>query len=243
MAVPKADPFAQRRLLELATLDRSLSTVEHRTRTLPELAVIAAAEAELDTVAADKALADAELGDLDRATRKLDAEVEQVRARADRDAARLAAGSGTSRELENLQHEIESLARRQGVLEDEELELMEQRETAEAAVARLASRVDEVTGGLTAARTRRDDALADLSVERDRLSAARAALVTGLPADLVTLYDRIHAGGRVAAGELRGSRCEACSMQLDNVELARLRNAPVDDVLRCPECGAILVRT
>ena len=52
------------------------------------------------------------------------------------------------REIEGLQHELATLNRRQSELEDSELELMEQKETAEAALA-------EVRGRLAAAVSRR----------------------------------------------------------------------------------------
>lgn len=241
--MPQADPFAQRRLLDLAALDRSIGTGDHRRATLPELARIAAAQVRIAGVSSENALADAELSDLDRATRKLDAEVEQVRARAARDAQRLAAGDGNAKDMENLQHEIASLTRRQSSLEDSELELMEQRETVDARVAGLQQQLDEIGAELAAAQTVRDDTFANLTDERTRLMAARGKAIAALPAELVALYERIHAGGRIAAAELRGSRCEACSMQLDNEEVARLRAAGVDEVLRCPECGAILIRS
>ena len=58
--------------------------------------------------------------DIAREQARLENEVELVRARAGRDQQRLDAGQVSSpRELENLQSEIASLARRQGALEDD----------------------------------------------------------------------------------------------------------------------------
>ena len=74
------------------------------------------------------------MDDLDRDIARLEKDVDQVRARADRDRSRLDAGTGPAKELEALQHELATLTRRQGELEDAELELMEQREQAQAAL-------------------------------------------------------------------------------------------------------------
>ena len=238
----KADPFLQRRLLDVASTDRAADTAAHRRRTLPELGIIAAGEQKLSGLQADVVVAETEVSDLDRSTRKLDAEVEQVRSRAERDRDRLASGAGTPRELEGLQHEIESLIRRQGVLEDEELELMELRETADARLATARTALTEVKAEMAAAIMRRDDQFADLDADRDRLAAARREHLTGIPADLLALYERIRGQGKVAAAELIGGQCGACRVQLDVSAVNTARSAPVDMVVRCDDCGAILVR-
>ena len=72
---------------------------------------------------------------------------------------------------------------------------------------------------------------------------ARAALVDGMPAELIGLYEQIRARGRVAAAALNGSRCEACRMDLDRSALGAIWAAGVEDVVRCSECGAILIRS
>jgi predicted nucleic acid-binding Zn-ribbon protein len=42
---------------------------------------------------------------------------------------------------------------------------------------------------------------------------------------------------------LLGGRCGACRIELDRGELARIAAAADDEVRRCEECGAILLRT
>ncbi len=72
------------------------------------------------------------MDDLERAQTKAETDVEQVRARSPQGpgAARSAGRVASSKDLENLQHEIASLARRQSDLEDAELEVMEKLEDA-----------------------------------------------------------------------------------------------------------------
>lgn len=240
--MPKADPFVQRRLLELAGLDQSINAAEHRRATLPALALIAAGSDRLSELRNAKVTAQTEVSDLDRLTRKLDNEIDQVRSRATRDADRLAAGAGNAKDLENLQHEITSLSRRQGVLEDEALELMEQKETADAALATVTLDFDRVQSELAAATAQRDEAFVEIDDELGRHRQARTALVGELPTDLTAVYERIRKSGKVAAARLTGSRCDACRMDIDRVELSAIASAASDDVVRCPECGAILIR-
>jgi uncharacterized protein len=64
------------------------------------------------------------------------------------------------------------------------------------------------------------------------------------PADLLTLYDKLREqhGGLGAAALIRGS-CQGCNLSLNSSDLAAIRAAAPDEVLRCEECRRILVRT
>src|SRR5437763_10918910 len=130
----KADPFVQLRLLDLQQVDTALSQLAHRRRTLPELATIA----DCDKRAADlrSQLVDAETTQADLAAeqRRLESDVETVRLRADKDQQRMAASGAPAKETAGLQHAVTSPARRQSVLEDESLDLMEWHEGADARV-------------------------------------------------------------------------------------------------------------
>lgn len=75
--------------------------------------------------------AETDQSDLTREQTKADGDVEQVRRRSARDQQRLDSGQVSApRELEQLQHEIATLGRRQNELEDIELEIMERLESA-----------------------------------------------------------------------------------------------------------------
>lgn len=168
-----------------------------------------------------------------------------MRSRARRDQQRLDAGTvGSPRELESLQHEIESLARRQSELEDVELEIMERLEEAQGRVSTLSAERAVVDRDLAAVRARREAALARLDAEAAEASSARAALAAQLPGDLLALYEKLRAQfGGVGVAALKQRRCEGCRLELTAVDLSRIRAAAPDEVLRCEECRRILVRT
>lgn len=240
----KADPNAQQRLLDLQGIDTTLAQLAHRRGTLPELAELDRLGRERSATADEQTRAQLELDDLDRDIARLERDVDQVRARKEKDSTRLASGRGPARELEALQHELESLNRRQTELEDAELELMERREQAQAVMA-------EVTGRLTATRqqhaeveARRDAALAEIAAQETAQTEARKPLVGQLPADLVALYERIRDdSGGVGAALLRSGRCGGCRLDVSATERSRIKAAPPDEVLRCEECRRIMVRT
>ena len=240
----KADPDAQRRLLELQAIDTALAQLAHRRRTLPEHAELGRLAREIAVLDDARIKAQVTVDDLDRDIARLEKDTEQVRARKSRDQARLDAGTGPAKELEALQHELGSLARRQSELEDAELELMEQRETAEATLTGAQSRLAAVRARQDAAQTARDEALRQIAQDEEFRSAGRRPLVADLPAELVALYERIReASGGVGAALLRAGRCEGCRLELSGVDRAALRAAPPDEVVRCEECRRILVRT
>jgi predicted nucleic acid-binding Zn-ribbon protein len=237
-----ADPAAQRRLLDLAAVDAELTRVAHRRRSLPELAEIE--QVEKDWLAGRDSLVAAETAasDLDREIRKLEAEIDQVRAREDRDRGLLDSGSiSSSKQLEDLQHELATLQRRQTVLEDDLLEVMERREATGADIDRGRAALAGIEQRRLDAARRRDEAVADLESTEQHRQQERHTLVGGLPAELVALYERIRAQRGTGAALLQQQRCGACQLELDRTAIGRLREAAPDEVLRCEECGVLLV--
>ena len=240
----KADPEAQRRLLDLQAIDTALAQLAHRRRTLPVLAEVETLARELARLEDERVRAQVEVDDIDRGIGRLERDVDQVRQRKDKDQARLDAGTGPARELEALQHELVSLQRRQTELEDSELELMEQREQAQGVLDGVQARLATAREQRAAAEARRDEVLGEITRDEEFRTTARRPLVDDLPAELVALYDRIReASGGVGAALLRGGRCGGCRLELSGSERARVKAAPPDEVLRCEECRRIMVRT
>ncbi|MER5335542.1 C4-type zinc ribbon domain-containing protein [Micromonospora sp. NPDC002717] len=239
----KADPQVQRRLLDLQAIDTTLAQLAHRRRTLPERAELEALARELSALEDERVRAQVAVDDLDRDIARLEKDVDQVRARKSKNEDRLAAGTGPARELEALQHELASLNRRQGDLEDAELELMEQRETAQGVLDGVEKRLAEAREKRDAAERRRDERLAEIAKEEEFKRGARQPLAVDLPADLVQLYDKIREDSGLGAALLTAGRCGGCRLDLSGADLARIRKAAPDEVVRCEECRRIMVRT
>jgi hypothetical protein len=182
------------------------------------------------------------LEDLDAQVVKFESEVDAVRQREDRDRSLLQAGSIDAKQLTDLQHELNSLERRQASLEDSLLEVMERREELQGEQDRALAKIDDLQSVVTDARNACDDARAELDQLRHQNASRRDELISGMDANLLALYERQRARGGAGAGLLQGRRCGACRIEIDKGELARISAADEDDVLRCPECGAILLR-
>jgi predicted nucleic acid-binding Zn-ribbon protein len=241
----KAASEAQLRLLDLQELDTALDRLDHRKRTLPELAEIKHAEERLGEFSDALVAAQTEISDIDREQKKAEQDVDQVRARAERDQKRLDSGQVSSaRDLENLQSEIVSLQRRQSDLEEIVLEVMERREEAETRLRAVQADSETSEKALAELTARRDAAYREIDGQAELTKTARAGVVTDIPGDLLKLYEKLREQHRgVAATALLRGQCQGCHLQLNTVELNAIRAAEADDVIRCEECRRILVRT
>ncbi|MEU8581675.1 zinc ribbon domain-containing protein [Streptomyces abikoensis] len=240
-----AAPADQIRLLDLQALDVRLTQLAHKRKSLPEHAEIVSLEGDLAQHRDLLVAAQTEESDCAREQAKAEQDVDQVRQRAARDQQRLDSGAGMSpKDLEKLQHEIASLAKRQGDLEDVVLEVMERREAAAERATELTGRVASVQAKVDDAVARRDAATATIDAEVATVTKEREVVAGSIPADLIKLYDRLREKqGGVGAARLYQRRCEGCQLELDITELNEVRKAAKDEVVRCENCSRILVRT
>jgi uncharacterized protein len=229
----------------LQALDSGLDRLDHRRRTLPELAAIDELGARVREVSDALVVAETMDSDLAREQRKAEGDVDQVRSRSDRDQQRLDAGQVSSpRELENLQSEIASLARRRSDLEDVVLGVMERREAAQSDMSSLTAERDKLAAELAATTTKRVESFGAIDAEIAASRAARNAVAPAVPPELLALYEKIRSTSEgVGVAALYRGRCEGCHLALNPSDLGQMRAAAPDVVLRCEECRRILVRT
>ncbi|WP_035849691.1 zinc ribbon domain-containing protein [Kitasatospora azatica] len=238
-------PADQIRLLDLQAIDSKLDQLAHRRRTLPEHAEIDKATADHTALKDLVVAAEAQQGDTARELTKAEQDVEQVRSRAARNQQRMDSGAVTSaKDLENLQHEVGSLAKRQGDLEDVVLEVMERLESAQTRVTELTARLEHADVVLKEATERRAAAFGEIDAESAKVARDREAVAAVIPADLLKLYTRLREQqGGVGAARLFQRRCEGCRVEFAVSDLNAIKAEPKDAVLRCENCGRILVRT
>lgn len=237
------EPQVQSKLLDLAGVDAELTRIAHRRTALPEQQEVERLEAErIDRKDASVAV-EIQIDDIDRDIRKLEGEVDAVRQREDRDRNLLQSGNVGPKQLTELEHELGSLVRRQGLLEDELLEVMEQREALQADHDHAGAQLSQAEEELIDAKRRRDDAVADLNKSQERCAADRERLVGDFPADFLAIYEKQRGLGGPGAALLQARRCGACRIEIDRGEISRIAATPADVVVRCPECNAIMVRT
>lgn len=240
-----AEAAAQHRLLDLQSKDTRLAQIAHRVKTLPEAVELAEIETRFARARDEGVAAEVIAADLTRDQTRAETDVEQVRERAKHDRQLMDSGAvNDSKQLTNLQHELDSLARRQAELEEVELEIMERVEGAAAAVRHLHAQRDSLAAERDAKADTVQALIGDLDDERSIVTGERAVIAAEIPEDLLALYERIRADqAGVGAAHLQRGRCGGCRLELPPSEIEQLRKAPANEVIRCEECRRILVRT
>lgn len=239
----KATPEDQNLLIELQMIDSQITQAKVKLAGLPEIEQIAAILTRLENTAVELAVVETELADVVIELRRSEVDVEQVEDRMKKDENRLNSGLGTPKELEQLQHELVTLAKRKADLEDGELEIMLKHDSVKARVDELLN--DQV--GLKKLELELNVRLENAKTEIDKtlaeLSAARAALAPKIDPALVELYDKVRASAHgVGAALLVGNKCDGCHLAINAIELERIKGLASDEVIRCEECRRILVR-
>lgn len=189
--------------------------------------------------------AETKVSDLGIAVAKAESDLTPVRERRERDQQRIADGSVSDpKALATMIEEVDHLARRISDLEDVQLEVMEEHEEAVAVRDQLAARKAEIATRGGEARTARDAAVADIDAEVAERTSDRDAIAVTLPDALLQQYDKVRAGhGGLGAVALQQRRCTGCQIEANAADLRAYATAAEDEVLRCEECGRILVLT
>ena len=232
-------------LVELQELDIRLSQLAHRSVTLPEHQEIAELRDEDKKLQQEIAEVLTHLEVLRKSQGEREAEVQDLEDKIAKSTSALYGGEMTSpKEATALQSEIDSISRRQSVLEDQIIEVMEQIEPFALEEARIVSQRN--AGGESRQKLEKQLAETQDEIEgqREAVIKARVHLEERAGADLVALYEqnRIRMGDHTAVGRLVGTSCGACFLGISAVELDRIRRLPSNEPSECPECGALLIR-
>ena len=112
----KATPSDQRSILDIQNFDFTTTSLNAKAAGLPEIPAINTLAIKQDNARDLRIAAETELNDVKRELNRAETDVEQVVSRINRDEARLSSGTGAAKELEQLQHELVSLAARRAEL-------------------------------------------------------------------------------------------------------------------------------
>lgn len=241
VACVNADPADQRKLLDLADLDARIVRDERVAANPPQAERVRELIARRATLSQELGIRANARDDITAELKRLESDVAVVDARIARDTDRLAASSNP-KQAQGFESELVSLKRRKGDLEDMEIALMERLEAADAAVAEQEALIADTNAQGAELSAEAKTTVSDATTRLEGARRDREAVAASVPSDLLWLYERLAARGN-GAGLLRAGACEACRMVLPPSDLATVRRAQTDEVVFCPECGAILVRT
>lgn len=225
-------------LLELQQVDSLIDKLREDRLTLPELAQLREAAGEAAATAAAHSDVNDRLRAVERSTARVEDELTMTEQRVREQERRLFAGAMSAREADHLRQEVGNLRNRVSVMEDELLELLEERErldeeeksagetaaAASGAERRLAARVAELEASIDASLSRYLQRRAEIAADVD----------PGLVRKYVQLRKR---RGGVVVGEVDGRVCGACHLQMS---VAEYEEVAADRIPQCIHCAAIL---
>ena len=239
----QASVAQQSLILELQSLDNEIMQANTKLKSLPEIEQLLHIDKRITTATDELAVVKAEADQIALELRRGEVDVETVTDRIKKDEARLASGNATPKELEQLQHEVGTLKKRQETLEEIELEIMVRSEA-------ITARTNTLTTDLASLETLKAEINQRLTTASDEIDTVitnkqsdREKVVVKIEKPLIDLYEKIRtASGGVAAAALVGNKCNGCNLAINAVEMERIKSLAKDELLRCEECRRILVR-
>ena len=239
----QASSAQQSHILELQFIDSEIMQANTKLKSLPEIEQLLHIDKRITSANEELAQVKAEADQIALELRRGEVDVETVTDRIKKDEARLSSGNATPKELEQLQHEIESLKRRQVALEEIELEIMVRAEASSARVNTLTTDLRSLETLKSEINQRLATATTDINLLILSKTTARNEVVAKIEKPLLDLYEKIRtSNGGIGAASLVADKCNGCNLTINAVEMNRIKALAADELLRCEECRRILVR-
>lgn len=232
-------------LLDVQRHDTTLDQLRHRLATLPERSALAGVEEQLSSVAAEAAEVTERRDEVARRQKQLEDEMATLEAKISDLDKKLYSGTVSAiKELQAIQADIDSLKRHDSDLEDRVLALMEEREPLDQTLAGLSARTAELDAEAMRLRAAIAEAETAIGTEIEGEEARRQAAAATLPEEMLKVYEQMRRelGGVAIAVLEAGGRCGGCHLTLPASEVARIKREPLDALIRCDQCGRILLR-
>jgi predicted nucleic acid-binding Zn-ribbon protein len=237
----KANPAEQAKLLQLQTIDTRIQQLDHAAKNLPQLAPLAALTPRVDAAKRQLAARQGELEDARIELSRIESDVSVVEARIVRDSGRLEHTS-SMKDVQALESELVALRKRRNDLEEIELTVMERVEEIEAHSARTAHEYQELQAEFENLETVRLEEKAKIVTKQKALSDDRRVIAETIDAELLALYENQRTRYGTGAALLVRGVSMGSNVKLTESDMADIRRAAPDDVVLCPDSGAILIR-
>ena len=235
------DSTALQRLLDLQAEDTAIKRLTEQKESLPESQRLAEVRDQLAELDSDLTIARKQQEEANREVARLEGEVELIDEKIQREEARMYGGQVSNpKELSALQAEVESLKKKKGGIEDNELEAMEVRDQANATFERLTAEHQQAEAETAELSNKVAELTKDIDAQLAQHTSARDQIAPQIPESVVSLYEKIRdQKGGIGAAALEGGTCQGCHTKLPAKEAERVRAS--SGLQRCDNCRRILV--
>ena len=229
-------------LLELQAFDTRIAQLDHRGKSIPELATLAGFARDTAALRLTYAEQKGGLEDIRIELSRIESDVEVVETRIKRDNDRMQISSSV-KDVAALEQELAALRKRLGDLEEIELAVMERMEDQQKEVDKTSAQREALAARTAEVEVEKDALLGSVIAERRIAGSGRTAIEGRVPADLLALYERQRSRYGTGASLLRGGVSLASGVKLLENEMQAIRAAAPDEIIMCASSEAILVRT
>ncbi|MBC7591101.1 MAG: hypothetical protein H7226_08685 [Salinibacterium sp.] len=229
-------------LLELQAFDTRIAQLDHRAKTIPELATLAGFARDTAALRLTHAEQKGGLEDIRIELSRIESDVEVVETRIKRDNERVQVSSSV-KDVAALEQELAALRKRLADLEEIELAVMERMEDQQKEVDKTSAQREALDARTLEVEVEKDASLGSVIAERGIAASGRSAIEARVPADLLALYERQRSRYGTGASMLRGGVSLASGVKLLENEMQAIRAAAPDEIIMCASSEAILVRT
>ena len=226
-------------LLGLQGIDTEIDQLLHTRQSLPELDRFKDAHETLTSLRATADTEEAALAETVSQLKKAEGELELTEKKRGSEEMRMFAGGMSSKDLANLQMEVEMLGRQIETAEEEILGLLEVRDQQETAFLETSDKVDKLEAESSLLEAAIAARWKEIDVEVAARQERRGDFLPLIPADLLELYEELrpHKEGIGAARLIEGV-CGGCHLSLSPAEQHEVLR---EDPPRCLQCRRILV--
>lgn len=233
------------RLLAVQDLDTSITQLEHRRQALVETSGLAAVEAQLAALEAERADAAARRGVLTATQKEFEEQIAGISERRGVVEKRMyAATSSSARDLQAMNDEVRHLTEHRAELEELELVAMLEQDPIDAELAALSERAAPLEAQAVELRQQVAEAEVEIDAALAEATSSRGAEAVLLPTALSERYETLRARLKgTGAARLVRSHCDGCHLELSSGEVEKIRALPPGEVATCEQCGRILVPT
>jgi len=236
----KLDKAGQSALLKLSQVDLEIDQIKAEINKAISSKDLSDARASLAKAAEDLLVARTTYENLHMDQRKADDNLHLVEERIERDRIRLNQTS-SPKDAQGMQSEIESLLKRKEELEDVELSILEQLESAQQTLNEVTQHRDELAASIDKLQSEIQIHVDELKSRGRKLSADKETLTSKISAEVLTRYQGL-ATKQIAVGVVENRACSACRMGLTASTIDSLSSLAEDELGSCPECLAMIVR-
>ena len=238
----KAKVESQRLLLDLNSIDQSISKLDYQKKNHPQLMKITELTARVPSIEASIVENDSQITETKKEVSKAEIDVENISKRVQKDKERLSSSETSAKDLTQIQHEIGTLESKQKELEEVQIEFLEKVEDLEHKKRGLQEILEQVKSEISELNTTIKADFEKANKEIANFATERQIVVGKIENELITLYEKIRTEQGIGAGLFSHGTCNSCQIQISPSEINNINSTDPEEIVRCENCRCVLVR-